>query len=132
MTRSRAILTATLLVTLAACSDSEPEAAPSPTGAATSAAPSSTTDPDRAACHAVSEGPDTPTWQDAIALAEVANLSAHANDAGIASAGDELAETVVRVQSGELEAGPEGNLALNKALLALADACGARFGDGPW
>ena len=128
MKRSRVLLaTGALGLALTACS-----ATGTPTAAPTTApAASPTADADRAACHALSTGPDFPTWQDAVALAEMAAAAAHAPNPGISAAGGALAEKVVEVQGGGMDT-TDANLTLMRAHLALAQACGHRFGDGPW
>ena len=64
-------------------------------------------------------------------LAEMAATAAHAANPGIAAAGGDLAEKVSEVQAGGLDT-VDANLALMRAHLELAEACGHRFGDGPW
>jgi hypothetical protein len=131
MNRSRALLVATALVlALSGCGgDPTPAAAPTPTASAAPTTPAA--DGDQDACHAVSTGPDFPTWQDANLLAEMANTAAHAPNPGIAAAGDALAEKVAEAQAGGMDQ-VDANLALMRAHLELAEACGHRFGDGPW
>ena len=64
-------------------------------------------------------------------LAEMAATAARATNPGIAAAGSTLAEKVSEVQAGGTDT-VDANLALMRAHLELAEACGHRFGDGPW
>ena len=128
MRRSRVLLAVTAVaLALTGCdTDTKPTAAPANVAPTTPAV-----DIDREACHALSTGPQFPTWQDAVKLAEMANTAAHAPNPGIAAAGQGLAEKVVEVQSDGMDT-TDANLALMRAHLELAEACGHRFGDGPW
>jgi hypothetical protein len=112
---------------LAGCgSDPEPAAAPSPSApAATSAAPSPTVDAKRG-CRAVDalNGKTDPTaYRDAGALAAESSVP------GIKQAGIDL---ISAANGAVAEPGADANLALDRAVLKVAQACADEFGDGPW
>ncbi|MER5705750.1 hypothetical protein ABT023_27915 [Micromonospora sp. NPDC002296] len=116
-----------LAAALAGCSsDSEPAAAPPFASAPATAAPATTGPDDRRGCHALSA---TNAKAHPIAHRDAGALAAGAADPGIKKAGIGLVKAANGVVA---ESSVETNLALDRARIALATACGAKFGDGPW
>lgn len=113
---------------LAGCaSDPEPAAAPAtsapaPTSAAASPTPSAN---DKRGCAAVTklDGKDPTAYRDAGALAAESTVP------GIKQAGLDL---INAANDASADPGVEANLALDRAALAVAQACADEFGDGPW
>ncbi|MFI1195476.1 hypothetical protein ACH4T9_19765 [Micromonospora sp. NPDC020750] len=127
----RALPATAVLVALAAAlagcsSDSEPAAAPPSASAPATAAPATTGPDDRRGCHALSA---TPAKAHPIAHRDAGALAAGAADPDIKKAGIDLVNAVNDLES---KKSTEANLALDRARIALATACGAKFGDGPW
>ncbi|MEU5946326.1 hypothetical protein ABZ793_12280 [Micromonospora sp. NPDC047465] len=114
---------------LASCtSDPEPAAAPTTSAPApTSAAPSpSPSVDDKRGCRAVDalDGKSEPTaYRDAGALAAESTVP------GIKQAGLDL---VNAANDAVAEPGFDANMALDRAVIAVAKACADEFGDGPW
>lgn len=104
----------------------------SPATAATTAAPSPVpaVDKDREACRQLSQldGQDGAQF-DPTSMWPIALLASQAEDDGIAAAGEELRLIFASGQRPE-----PGNPSIDaaQAHLDLADACGAKYGDGPW
>lgn len=121
---------------LAGCGNTKPQAQPA-TPAITALAPTSEADRDRYACHSLStvigsdgEVSPTPEQRQAVAVS-----AARAGDPQVVAAGRQLVDAA---QAGDTPAtDPVGsnidtNLALDRAWIGLADACGNLYGDGPW
>ncbi|MFF0823075.1 hypothetical protein ACFYUR_22160 [Micromonospora haikouensis] len=119
--------TLALAAALAGCSSgSEPAAAPgssATTATPASAAPSPTTD-DKRGCHALSTAK-----RDATAARDAGALAGEASDPAIRQAGIGLINAANDVLGDQTT---ETMLALDRARLALADACADKYGDGPW
>lgn len=114
---------------LAGCgSDPTPAAAPTSAPAASSAAPSATPD-GRAACREVGGDLDPARDFDVALNQQAGRLATASSDRDIALAGQQLVDAA----NGALaEPGPDANLEMMEARLALAKACVEAFGDGPW
>ena len=92
--------------------------------------PPATTDNDRWVCRAATgEGRADPGTYVAIA-----SVAIESTDPGIAEAGRRLAEAASVAQSADstFEGQFDAAMAIDRAVLALAWACAARFGDGNW
>lgn len=130
---SRLIATAATIAFLATGCGSEdtPEGAAAATSAAPSPTrPTSAVDADRAACHAFSPLAEDPLDSlDPSKMSPVAAAAAQASDAAIRAAGAQIAEALA---NGRPEPGSDGVIKAMEAAIALGDACGAKYGDGPW
>ncbi|MGN9802080.1 hypothetical protein [Micromonospora sp. L32] len=127
--RTRHLAAALLLVAaLAGCSsDKDPGPAAAPAASPTSASPSPTVD-DRAGCRAAATAGNAFDFDPASNRA-AGQLAAAASVPGIANAGQDLIAAADKVAA---DPGPDANLDLRGAQLAVAEACAAEFGDGPW
>ncbi|MFI6228387.1 hypothetical protein ACIBCR_13875 [Micromonospora echinospora] len=113
-----------LLVSLTACGDSEPAAAPSPTG-----------ENDRWRCRKLLASsvldPSTPT---PVENAEIGNAAANSTNADTRAAGNALVAAVAQAEGAEPGslAAANAELAIAKARQALGEACISQFGEGSW
>lgn len=133
MNRTRLIAIAlAVAVALAGCGGSKPAAAPSPTSsiaAAPAPSPSPSSVDDGAACDAVVAVANEFEFNPATNQAN-GRLAAAASDRGIALAGQALVDAA---NGAIAEPGPDANLDIAEAQLAVAEACADAFGrDGPW
>ena len=118
----RALILPALLLTLAGCSS----AAEAPTAGKASAPPS---DPDRAACHAVSEVNTAKQHLDPARTASAAQLAMQAQAQQIRKAAGTVQEASTAVAT---TAKPAEKTSLAQAWLDLSGACGTLYGPGPW
>ncbi|MGW1057636.1 hypothetical protein [Micromonospora rubida] len=124
-----AAVTLALVGALAGCSgDPEPSAAPPSASAPApaTAAPATTGPDDRRGCHAFSA---LNNKADPIPNRDAGALAAEAADPDIKQAGINLINAANHLDS---EKSIETNLALDRAQIAVATACAAKFGEGPW
>jgi len=117
-------------VTLLASQADGPSAASSPSTGPSTSTPADTTDSDRWACRAAADAgrADPGTY------AAIASVAIESTDPGIAEAGRRLAEAASVAQSAgsTFDEQFDATMAIDRAVLDLAWACTARFGDGNW
>ena len=126
-----AAVTVGVTVTLLSSWTGGPSAASSPsTGPSAAPTPSDTTDNDRWVCRSATDAgraePGT--------YAAIASVAIKSTDPGIAEAGRGLLEAASVAQSagGTFDELFNATMAIDLAVLDLARACSARFGDGNW
>ena len=125
-----AAVTAGVTVTLLSNLTGGPSAASSPSTGPSTPTPSGTTDNDRWVCRSATDA-DRAEPGTYVAIASVAIES---TDPGIAEAGRGLLEAASVAQStgSTFDEQFDATMAIDRAVLDLARACAARFGDGNW
>jgi len=125
-----AAVTAGVTVTLLSSWTDGPSAASSPSTGPSTPTPPDTADNDRLACRAAADA-DRAEPGTYVAIASVAIES---TDPGIAEAGRRLSEAASVAQSAgnTFDELFNATMAIDLAVLDLARACSARFGDGNW
>ncbi|MEV5819318.1 hypothetical protein AB0L22_09095 [Micromonospora haikouensis] len=131
----------TLAAALTGCSDSgKPAPDPSPTAAATTATPARTAasrlpaDPvtqelaERAVCNRIA-GLSGDAQFDAAQNLNYGQQAEALADPRMSRAGRDLVKAAGAAQAAP---GPDTNIDLSKAQLAVLDVCGDKYGDGPW
>lgn len=110
--------------------------APNPSATPTPAPSTASEDTSRRACHelsAANPNDDIDTRFDPLTWRATAQAAKTANDPGISAAGAKLHGVVAaNEQLPETARVGEPNLALESALLSLANVCSNLYGDGPW
>lgn len=116
-----------IALALAGCGDDQPDAAAPATTAPSPTAPA--TDYDRDACHRLSAvGDDVKAPFDAKVMTPIGAAAALASDPAIKQAGLDMAPIYAY---GGPQPGQE-SVKAQRVVLDLAEACAAKYGDGPW
>lgn len=129
--RSLVILSALILAT-AGCQSSKPE---EQVDVQISAAPLPTQDWTRLACH-VMPSDMLEQLEDLAGMRLAGEHAVKSSDNHVAAAGEDILSAVTdhdnSTLTGDRSAEVDANLAISQAALALAEACAAKYGDGPW
>ncbi|WP_229075622.1 hypothetical protein [Actinoplanes sp. DH11] len=89
-------------------------------------------DPDRAACHAVSEVNEAKAHLDPARTGQAAQVAAQASQQAIREAAGTVRETSAAVAAAAPKPAETLNVAMAQAWLDLAGACGKVYGEAPW
>lgn len=128
----RTLFTTVLVLALTAgCgTKSEPKAQPAATTAVVPA-PTSDVDRDRYACHAISQVSEDSEDLNPVYTRPAAKFALDAKYQRLVDAAGPVLRATAVVEAADDPRG-EPNIALTRAWIELAEACGDLYGDGPW